>query len=61
MGEHKQTTRYVLFHIAIPHDCTDTSQLSSLQVMSTVTLAPTLVLTRLLQRFTLCGLQLPRQ
>jgi len=48
MGEHKQTTRYVLFHIAIPHDCTDTSQLSSLQVMSTVTLAPTLVLARLL-------------
>jgi len=61
MDERKQTTRYVLSHIAIPHDCADTSQFSSLQVMSTVTLIPTLHSTKLLQRFTLCALQLPSQ
>ena len=36
VDERKQTTRYVLFHIAIPHDCSNVSQLYSLQVMSTV-------------------------
>jgi hypothetical protein len=37
MDECKQTMQYVLFHIAILHNCAGVSQLSSLQVMSTVT------------------------
>ena len=62
MDEGKQTTRYVLFHIATPHDCADTPQLSSLLIMiSTVTLTHTLHSTKLLQRFALYALQLPTQ